>query len=350
MVDGVRTADRASSTAAPRPWRLAMAEALYGANGFYARGQAPGEHFRTSVSAGPAFAEGILALLRRVDLALGRPDPLDLVDVGAGRGELLHAVATVTTTAEPELSGRLRLSAVEVAPRPRGPAADRRQAATVRWATSVPPQVTGLLVANEWLDDIPLDIVEQTVAGPRLVMVTPAGAESLGAAPAPADAAWLARWWPLRPGERGEVGRSRDEAWAGAVGSVRRGVAVAIDYAHRLGGRPAGGTLSGYRAGRAGPAVPNGSCNITAHVALDACAAAGRAAGATVTLLTTQRHALRELGVTGRRPPTELARTDPGCYLKALARAGEAGELTDPGGLGGFDWLVQGIGVPLPLR
>src|SRR5215468_9871700 len=101
MVDGVPAADRAFSTAAPLPWRLAMTEALYGANGFYTRGQAPSAHFRTSVSAGPAFAEGIFALLRRVDLALGRPDPLDLVDVGAGRGELLHAVAAVAAATEP---------------------------------------------------------------------------------------------------------------------------------------------------------------------------------------------------------------------------------------------------------
>jgi SAM-dependent MidA family methyltransferase len=97
--------------------------------------------------------------------------------------------------------------------------------------------------------------------------------------------------------------------------------------------------------------VPDGSRDLTAHVALDACAAAAAAtAGATGTLLTTQRAALRALGVHGTRPPRELASADPPAYLAALARAGQAAELTDPGGLGGFGWLVQSVGVPLPLQ
>jgi SAM-dependent MidA family methyltransferase len=131
---------------------------------------------------------------------------------------------------------------------------------------------------------------------------------------------------------------------------VRRGVAVAIDYAHHRGDRPPEGTLAGYRAGRLVPPVPDGSCNLTAHVALDACAAAGLVAGATATLLTTQREALHTLGVTGRRPDLELAHADPGGYVRALASASEAADITDPAGLGGFRWLVQGVGMPLPLR
>jgi SAM-dependent MidA family methyltransferase len=108
------------------------------------------------------------------------------------------------------------------------------------------------------------------------------------------------------------------------------------------------GTLTGYRDGATVPAVPDGSCDVTAHVALDACAVAGEAAGATGTLLTTQRDALRALGLTGARPPLELARRDPGGYLVALGAAGEDAELIDPGGLGGFGWLVQTAGIPIP--
>ena len=44
----------------------------------------------------------------------------------------------------------------------------------------------------------------------------------------------------------------------------------------------------------------------------------------------------------------EEAERDPAGYLAALARAGEAAELTDPGGLGGFGWLVQAVGRQLP--
>ena len=44
-----------------------------------------------------------------------------------------------------------------------------------------------------------------------------------------------------------------------------------------------------------------------------------------------------------------LARTDPDGYVRALARAGEAAELTDRSGLGAFRWLVQGVGVTVPF-
>jgi SAM-dependent MidA family methyltransferase len=210
------------------------------------------------------------------------------------------------------------------------------------------PRVTGLLVANEWLDDVPLDVVELTADGPRLVLVDEAGTEAPGPAPDPADAAWLARWWPLAEvGDRAEVGRTRDEAWAAAVGRLERGVAVAVDYGHEAGSRPSGGTLTGYRAGAQVRPVPDGSCDLTAHVALDAVAVAGRTAGAGDTRLDDQRSALMSLGVDPRRPPLDPA--DPAAYLAALRRAGEAAELTDRAGLGRFGWLVQGVGMTVPF-
>ncbi|WP_293060189.1 hypothetical protein, partial [Mycobacterium sp.] len=104
-------------------------------------------------------------------------------------------------------------------------------------------------------------------------------------------------------------------------------------------------SLSGYRDGRAVEPVPDGSCDITAHVAIDACAAAGTAAGATATLCTTQGDALHRLGVRGRRPPLTMAGTQPLEYLRQLAAAAEVAALTEPGGLGGFGWLVQTTGT-----
>ncbi len=324
-----------------RSWRQAMADALYGESGFYRR-ERPAEHFRTSVHASPLFAAALAGLAVRVDAALGHPERFDLVDVGAGGGELLAGVAA----AVPEgLRARLRATGVEVAARPAEVPAD------LGWTARI-PELTGLLVANEWLDNMPVDVVELTPAGPRLVLVDGAGGESLGPPPGEPDRAWLAAWWPLTEvGARAEVGRERDAAWAAAVGRVSRGVAVAADYAHtrdeRAAGAVAGGTLAAYRDGRPVPPVPDGSCDLTAHVALDACAAA--TGPGTATVLTTQRAALRALGVRGERPPREFASTDPAGYLAALVGAGQAAELTDPGGLGGFGWLVQAVGVPLPL-
>jgi SAM-dependent MidA family methyltransferase len=80
-------------------------------------------------------------------------------------------------------------------------------------------------------------------------------------------------------------------------------------------------------------------------VAVDACAAAGEAAGASSTRLLTQRSALAALGVRGRRPDVQLAHTDPAAYARALGVQSQAAELMDPHGLGGFWWLVQAVGL-----
>jgi SAM-dependent MidA family methyltransferase len=132
------------------------------------------------------------------------------------------------------------------------------------------------------------------------------------------------------------------------IRGIDRGVAVAADYGHVKAARPARGTLTGYLAGRAVPALPDGSRDVTAHVALDACAAAGAAAGATATVLSTQRAALRALGLDARRPPLALAATDPQGYARSLCRASADAELLDADGLGGFGWLIQAVGMPLP--
>ena len=172
----------------------------------------------------------------------------------------------------------------------------------------------------------------------------------LGPPPDADDTRWLAEWWPVAEGARAEVGRPRDAAWAGVIAELDRGVAVAVDYAHDRAARPRAGSLAAYRDGRQVDPVPDGSCDITAHVALDACAAAGRAAGATLTVLTDQRSALRALGVDAGRPDRALAAADPRGYAAALGRAGATRELIEKSGLGSFGWLVQTVSVTLPAR
>jgi SAM-dependent MidA family methyltransferase len=340
-------------------WREAMRTALYGPGGFYARGEPPSRHFRTSPHVSPAYAGAMLSLLREADAALGHPARLDLVDVGAGRGELLSQLLGLIDEAgrpgrdldeatprsrDRGLAARIAARAVEIAPRPGG--LDSR----IAWQASPPDAITGLVIASEWLDNIPLDVAELTPDGPRLVQVeTGTGEERPGPPPRPADLAWSRTWWPLHaPGDRAELGRTRCQAWAGVVRRITRGLAVAADYGHLRAGRPRQGTLTGYRDGRVVRAIPDGSRDITAHVALDACAAAGRSACATATVLTTQRQALRALGVTGRRPPLAQAGDDPLGYARALCQASGEAELTDAHGLGAFGWLVQAVGLDLP--
>jgi SAM-dependent MidA family methyltransferase len=312
-----------------------MKAALYEGDGFFVRDQAgPRDHFRTSVHASPLFAGALLRIVEGVDAALRRPATFDLVDVGAGRGELLTALLAMMPG---DLRARVRPVAVELAPRPAG--LDPR----ISWRPDVPDAVTGLLVATEWLDNVPLDVVETDEHGElRKVLVDrQTGAETLGGPADAADRFWSRRWWP-GPG-RIEIGWPRDAAWADAVASVRRGVALCVDYGHRRADRPALGTLTGFRAGRQVPPVPDGGCDVTAHVAVDAVASA---AGHPYEMVT-QRKALQALGIDGARPPLELARTDPAGYLRALTGAGAAAELIDPDGLGAHWWLWHEIGVSI---
>lgn len=281
-----------------RTWSEAWHDALYGDEGFFLR-ENPLAHFRTNVAV-PLFATAVRRMAVRLDTALGFPDPFDVVDLGAGRGELLSALTDVPA--------RWRLTGVDLA------------TADVPYAwTSTVPEVHGLLLANEWLDAVPLDVVEDD----RLVLVSPDGSESAGA---PHASEWAARWWPAG---RAEVGASRDLAWAAAVARVARGAAVAVDYGHTTATRRP--TLTGYRDGRQVRPVPDGTCDLTAHVALDACAAA------TGAQLLTQREALLSLGISAALPPHVDAAT--------LERVSQARELLDPDGLGAFGWLVQSVGV-----
>jgi SAM-dependent MidA family methyltransferase len=298
----------------------AMRRALYGDGGFFTV-ERPADHFRTSALASPLFAEAIAALTVRLDEALGSPDPFHLVDVGAGRGELLTRVLAALPGG---LRHRTDPTAVEVVEHDGGP-----------WRTDIPGGITGLLLATEWLDNVPVDLVALDEAGRRRYLEHDL---TLGdPVPPGADAAWLDAWWPLHePGQRAEIGLPRDEAWAAAVGAVDRGLALSVDYGHLADRRPPLGTLTGFRAGREVEPVPDGSCDLTVGVAFDSARLAPRVPRND---LLTQREALRRLGISGGRPPLAQASTDPAGYLKALARAGEAAELTDLQGLGGHWWL-----------
>ena len=307
----------------PHPtWKQAWDAALYGADGFFRR-EAPAAHFRTSVHASPLFAQALARMTREAGLDT-------VVDIGAGRGELLTALHA--------LDPGLDLLGVEVAARPAGldPA--------IAWTRALPEAVDGLVVANEWLDNIPCHVVEVAPDGRlRVVHVDPATGEETPGQPlthstvAPSLAAWVERWWPLdsrEPGTRAEVGSTRDTAWADVAGRVTRGIAVAVDYGHTRASRPPFGSLRSYRDGAEVDLLPDGSRDVTAHVAVDA--VADRVGG----VVRRQREVLHELGVSGERPDLALATSDPAGYVRALAGATEAAELTAVGGLGDFFWVV----------
>ncbi len=292
-----------------QPWVDAWESALYGPAGFFVR-ERPLDHFRTSVAV-PLFATAVRRLAGLVDAALDFPDPFDIVDLGAGRGELLAALPDVPT--------RWRLISVDLAP----------------GLPSQVPAVHGLLLANEWLDNVPCEVLFDD----RVVLVDATGRETLGDQASAQALAWRDRWWPQ--GRRVEVGVARDVAWAAAVAQVSRGLAVAVDYAHDVDHRRP--TLTGYVSGRQVAPVPDGSVDLTAHVAMDSCAAAtgGR--------VVTQRDALALLGLCPVPPDRSQANADPRGYLALLQRSGQAAELMAPRGLGSFGWLAVPVGIDDPL-
>lgn len=331
-----RVGPEPSSDDVPRPWPGAWHDALYGSGGFY-RSAPPARHFATSAQGIPGGGEVLAAAV--AELA-HRHGCTRVVDVGAGGGELLAAVHEI----DPELA----LVGVDVV--------DRAPPGTgMPWLVSpggaaLPDGLAGpgrtLAVGHEWLDVVPCPVVERDASGSwREVLVRRDGVEVLGPAVAGDNLGWLERWVP-EDVARAEVGLPRDRAAADLLARLGDGVLLLVDYGHEREARPPGGSLTGYRDGRQVAPVPDGSCDVTAHVALDSLVDGLRGEGRRVEL-TSQRDALADLLPGADAPvPHELARSRPTAYLRALARRAALGALSAPGGLGDFGWVT--VVVPPP--
>ena len=266
-------------------WRQAWGSAN---SAFYSRKRAE-EEFTTSIHAGTSVAAYLAEMIRRNSFG---DEDFFVIDVGSGDGELLRQLAP--------LVGDVHLIGIDMRSRP----ADLP--ASISWVeksiddgtteiTGYDGSISGLLVAHEFLDDVPCEIVElDDDLNPRFVLVDQltgheeigprlddvAASRIWGASEVEAMQMWLDRWWPsTRPLARREIGLQRDRTWARLTRVLDTGLAVAIDYAHARPERASGlwdaGTVKGFSAGRPCTAIPNGRVNITAHVALDACSSEG---------------------------------------------------------------------------
>jgi SAM-dependent MidA family methyltransferase len=312
------------------PWKQAWDQALYGESGFYRQPSGPAGHFSTATQGVPQIGEQLAGAL----LALMDQSGLDtFVDMACGRGELLEQVH--------RLRPQMLCLGVDVVARP-----DLSE--PIGWLQSpggerLPDELDGLtdalVFANEWLDVVPCPIAELDENGElREVLVNAStGDEKPGDALSGSSRQWCKTFWPvedLEPGDRVEVGETRDLAWEDLLSRLGSGLAIAVDYGHTIDSRPRQGTLTGFREGRQVLPVPDGSCDVTAHVAMDSI---------NHDELMDQRAALRQLGVSGQIPSVELARTDPMAYLRGLSSASAAAALTARGGLGDFLWAFKRV-------
>jgi SAM-dependent MidA family methyltransferase len=312
------------------PWKQTWDQALYGENGFYRQPSGPAGHFSTATQGVPQIGEQ----LARALLVLMDQEGLDtFVDMACGRGELLEQVH--------RLRPQMHCLGVDVVARP-------ELSEPIGWLQSpggerLPDELDGLtdtlVFANEWLDVVPCPIAELDQDGVlREVLVdATTGDELLGDALSGTSRQWSQQFWPvegLESGDRVEIGEARDLAWEDLVARVGSGLAIAVDYGHTIDSRPPRGTLTGFREGRQVMPVPDGSCDLTAHVAMDSLAH---------DQLIDQRTTLRQLGVSGQIPPVELARANPMAYLRGLGSASAAAALTARGGLGDFLWAFKHV-------
>jgi SAM-dependent MidA family methyltransferase len=191
-----------------------------------------------------------------------------------------------------------------------------------------------LVVAHEWLDVVPCTVAEVGDDGSlREVLVDlPTGRDVLGDPLADGDLEWCQRFWPAtRVGDRVEVGRQRDESWAGLLDRLAPGsVALAVDYGHTSEARPQEGTFAAYREGHLVEPVPDGTCDLTAHVAVDS-------------LRQTRRLRQREAVRPAEPPDHGLASRDPAAYLAGLADHSAVAALRRRGGFGDFWWVVAEV-------
>jgi NADH dehydrogenase [ubiquinone] 1 alpha subcomplex assembly factor 7 len=126
------------------------------ANAEYYATRDPFADFTTSPEITQVFGE-ILGLWSAVTWDLiGRPDPVLLVEAGPGRGTLMADALRAITSAAPEFAAALRLHLIETSPRLRKLQAARLQGAIWHEGMDTLPHVPLLLLANEFLDALPI--------------------------------------------------------------------------------------------------------------------------------------------------------------------------------------------------
>ena len=256
-----------------------MAEALgHPRLGYYRRALPVGAagDFTTAPEISQMFGELLGAWLAERWLAMGRPSPVRLVELGPGRGTLM-ADALRATRGVPGFQAAIDLHLVDINAPLREAQRTVLQAYAPAWHErfdEVPPGPL-LLVANEFFDALPVRQFHRTAKGwrERMVGLDEAGGLRLALAP---GATPFAALLPDAPegaeAELSEAGR----ALAGAIGARIAGDggwALIIDYGLESAGRA--GSLQAVRGHQGADILDRpGETDLSAHVDFAALAAA----------------------------------------------------------------------------
>jgi SAM-dependent MidA family methyltransferase len=362
----------------PIPFARFMALALGHATGGYytgprARPTRDGD-FLTAPELHPVFGAALARQVAEAWERLGRPDPFTLGEYGAGAGTLALAIHAGLRDDRSPLADALVYAPIEMNAHRMAELEERAGAAglpvVARRADPAGPDgaapVAGAVLANEFLDALPVHVVEIHEGRPREVhvFVTAAGEfEELLLAPStPAIAARLdalaAAGATFAEGQRAELCLELDEWVADVADTLSSGIVLVIDYgapAPRLyGPRHRAGTLMTYR-GHAADGSPDapyrdiGERDITAHVDTTTLARLLDTAGFDVHGETTQAELLVGCGLEDLLERERTRAVDPAAAL--LLRSAVM-RLLDPRHLGGFRAVLAGRGIQVapPLR
>ncbi|MGH2723099.1 MAG: SAM-dependent methyltransferase [Actinomycetota bacterium] len=332
-----------------------MEAALYDPEeGFYARPPVGEDgHFVTSPHVSAGFAALLARQLGQVWDLLGRPRTFTVVEAGAGDGTLARQLLEHVDSV-PDLRPAVRYVAVERSPGARAALSDL--GVDVRAAVTETGPVTGCLLANEVLDNLPFHRLRERDGAVVEVMV---GARDgrlveVEAEPTPAAAEALAGN-RLRPKEERPVSPAAMGFVRDVASALHRGYAFLFDYGFEAGEAP--GPVHAYRDHRvlADVLEEPGSRDVTAAVDLAAVAAEAREAGLQAWGPVSQREALLGLGfrtwmqgLRSRQTEAQVKRS----WRDATTLYSERNKaqiLVDADKLGGLRLLVLGTeGLPPP--
>lgn len=240
----------------PIPFDDYMARALYDPDGGYfagerLRSETHGD-FLTSPEVSPMFGATLAAFVEAERRRLDDPEGFTVVEVAAGSGSLLAPLLA-------GLEQPVRALAVEVSPAARRRLRDRLPGVAVFESIEDVGDLTGVIVANELLDNLPMALAVRDGDGWRERWV---GADEgrlrwVDAPVRPEVAAWLHRWaGPVPEGGVVEVQLEGCRWIEAALSRLVAGALVVIDYgetAKGLSHRRPEGTLRTYQAHHLGP-------------------------------------------------------------------------------------------------